>query len=73
MPRIKNKKYKLFEHGIGFSTNLVRPNKYRCEFQFDFVYDADIVKILDAVPNRHDYIRRVIREDIKRRKENKSY
>lgn len=38
----------------------------RFEIALDAITDADIVKKLNQVPNKSDYVRRLIREDIKK-------
>lgn len=65
----KSKFVSPFAGMVGYSGNKVVPNKYRNEFQFDFIDDADIVKKLKSVPNKTDYIRGLIRADIKRERE----
>ena len=63
---MKSKYVSPFADLIGYSTgNKVRPNKYRSEFQFDYIDDADVVKKLKSVPSKTDYVKRLIREDLR--------
>ena len=43
-------------------------NARQIKFQFNKQTDADILARLDAQPNKQDYVRRLIREDIAREK-----
>lgn len=64
-------KYKSpFADRFGLKTvNIARPEYYRTEIAFRYIEDVDIVRKLQSVPNKHDYFRRLIREDIQREKE----
>lgn len=41
-------------------------NIRQIKFQFNLENDADVLAKLDNVPNKQDYVRRLIREDIAR-------
>ncbi len=41
--------------------------KKRFELVFDIFRDADLIKKLEEQPNKADYIRRLIEEDIKKK------
>lgn len=62
------KKYKTPKPVPKVTTNkkLYTVNRVRLEFIMDAVRDADIVDKLNSVPNKSDYIRNLIRADIKK-------
>lgn len=43
-------------------------NTRQVKFKFNLKTDADILARLDAVPNKQGYIKKLIREDLKRNK-----
>ena len=43
-------------------------NTRQIKFKFNLKTDADILARLDAVPNKQGYIKKLIREDLKRNK-----
>lgn len=43
-------------------------NTRQIKFKFNIKTDADILARLDAVPNKQGYIKKLIREDLKRNK-----
>ena len=51
------------------SYNLTLENYYRSELRINMTTDGDVVKMLKSVPNKNEYIRDLIRDDIKRHDE----
>ena len=41
-----------------------KANTYLCATRFSRSHDADIIKMLESVPSKIDYLRRLIREDM---------
>lgn len=59
-----------FAERFGKKTiNMRRPEYYRTEIAFRYIEDKDIVDKLQSVPNKHEYMRKLIRDDIRREKE----
>ena len=46
----------------------IKKEIYRFELTCDAIADREVVEVLKSVPNRCEYIRKLIREDIKRAK-----
>lgn len=79
MPRKKetrggwNKKYtteKQRQKAISKQISESHSRTTRCiNVRFHLEYDRDILEKLDSVPNKADYIRRLIRQDIASKKE----
>ena len=44
-----------------------KANTYLCATRFSRSLDADIIKMLESVPSKIDYLRKLIREDIESR------
>ena len=55
---------------IDYSPQHVKdPNTWRSELRLNHITDADIIKKFKSVPNKHDYIRQLVRADLKRERE----